>query len=176
MIRASIIKEYQVVPYLLLCTWFWPNLHAISDRDCPPTDRNIPAMSEITLHDIALVSAIWLVDKPLRWHLTSIFGKRTVNAFWGCMERTHGIAESQASTCWMCSVQKLSEIRRLYPIWWFPICWWRWPRQSGLQSVRTNGRYLIYIHQGYQRYQLFYNSFIFPFFLQIISCKILYFA
>ena len=70
-------------------------------------------MSEITLHDIASVSAIWLVDKPFRWHLTSIFGKKTVNAFWGCMERTHGIAESQASTCWMRCVQKLSEIRRL---------------------------------------------------------------
>ena len=85
----------------------WPRL--------PNHWRNITTMSEITLHDIASVCAIWLVDEPMRWHLNSIFGERTVNAIWWCMERTHGIAESQASTCWMCCVQKLSEIRRLYP-------------------------------------------------------------
>ena len=91
-----------------------------NDRDYPLCDRNIPTMSEITLHNIASVSAIWLVDKPLRWHLNSIFGKRTVNAFWGCMERTHGITESQASTCWMCCVQKLKDVRNstLLPYLW----------------------------------------------------------
>ena len=75
------------------------NLSAVSGRDWLPTDQNIPTMSEISLHDIASVSAIRLVDKPLPCHLTSRFGKRTVNTFWGCMECTHGIAESQAITC-----------------------------------------------------------------------------
>ena len=78
---GSIIKWYQVVTWLLHCTSFWLTLRTTDDRDCPPTDRNIPAMTEITLHNIASVFAIWLVDKPLHWHLTSIFGKRTVNVF-----------------------------------------------------------------------------------------------
>ena len=108
-----ILGSYVIIALHLVLTEFsrhqWPRLPT-------HTDRNIPTMSEITLHNIASVSAIWLVDKPLRWHLTSIFGKRTVNTFWGCMERTHGITGSQASTCWMCCVQKVSEIRRLSQI------------------------------------------------------------
>ena len=69
-------------------------------------------MSEITLRDIAPVSAIWLVDKPLHWHLPFMF--------WG--EDSQHILGMYGTHPWECAerivvLKNLSKIRRSYPKW-----------------------------------------------------------